>query len=182
MEKIGPTPRKALFLDRDGTIIEDRGNLGSPSQVAFFNETFSALRQAAHDYLLFIITNQQCIAEGAVSRQQVDQVNRHVVQVLKKEGVPIREVYVCPHTKEDMCGCRKPRPYFLHKARQDYQLDLSSSFVVGDHPSDVLCATSAGAQGIYVLTGHGKKHRPELAPNTLIVQGIDDAIAYILKQ
>jgi len=182
MGKIRHFSSKAIFLDRDGTIIEDRGTLGSPSQVVFFNETFTALRQVVNDYLIFIITNQQCIAEGAVSRQQVDRVNRHVCCILENEGIPIKEIYVCPHKKEDMCGCRKPQPYYLHKASQDYQIDLSSSFVIGDHPSDTLCAANAGAQGIYVLTGHGEKHRSDLASETLVVPGIDDAIANILKQ
>ena len=72
-KKICPK-RKAIFLDRDGTIIKDRGHLGSPSQVEFFNETFSSLRQAVNDYMLFIITNQQGISEGIIRREQVDQV------------------------------------------------------------------------------------------------------------
>jgi histidinol-phosphate phosphatase family protein len=174
--------RKAIFLDRDGTIIEDHGHLGSPSQVEFFDDTFQALRQAVNDYLFFIITNQQGIAEGIISREQVDRVNKHVVHVLGKESIPISDVYVCPHKKEDTCRCRKPRPYFLHKASQDYTIDLSVSFVIGDHPADVICAENAGAQGIYVLSGHGEKHRSELPDDTLVVPGIRDAIAFIMKE
>jgi D-glycero-D-manno-heptose 1,7-bisphosphate phosphatase len=180
MKKKSSPGIKAIFLDRDGTIIEDRGHLSSPSQVVFFDDTFPALRRVAGDYQLFMITNQQGISQGIVNRKQVDRVNRHVERTLEEEGISISDIYICPHTKDDACQCRKPSPFFLYKAARDYGLDLSSSFVIGDHPGDVLCATNAGAQGIYVLTGHGQKHRPELPADALILPGISDAIDFIL--
>ena len=180
-EKKSDMTRKAVFLDRDGTIIEDRGHLSSPSQAVFFDDTSSALRRLSDEYLLFIITNQQGIDEGILSPEDVSLVNSHIVDSLRKENIFITDVYVCPHGKNAGCQCRKPSPFFLRKAGNDYNIDLSRSFVIGDHPGDVECAVNASAQGIYVLTGHGRKHRPELASNTVVVEGIAEAVDYIIN-
>ena len=170
------TMRKAVFLDRDGTIIEDNGYLANPSQVVFFEDTFDALRQLQTEYMLFIITNQQGIKEGVLTAEEVDCVNQYVVDSLKNADINITAVYVCPHTKADNCMCRKPNPYFLHKAKKDYHLNLEHSFVLGDHPSDIQLAINAKANGIYVLTGHGKEHLSDLNNNGVVVSGIDEAV------
>ena len=173
--------RKAVFLDRDGTIIEDRGHLDCPSQVVFIPGAFDALRRLQEEFLLFIVTNQSGIAKRIITRQEADGVNRHVVSRLADNGVHITDVYVCPHQRENLCSCMKPRGYFLKKAALRYWLDLTRSFTIGDHPHDVELADSVGAQGIYVLTGHGNKHRPELPPETTVARDIADAAERILS-
>ena len=173
--------RKAVFLDRDGTILEDRGHLRDPSQVVFFVDTFDALRCLQDHFLLFIVTNQPGIAEGVLSQSDVNQVNAYVVSRLADAGVRITDVYVCPHRRSDACSCIKPQPYFLKKAAETYKVDLRSSFVIGDHPHDVLLARNAGARGVYVLTGHGAKHREELPEDTVVVPGIKEAANHILE-
>ncbi|MBM4043710.1 MAG: HAD family hydrolase [Planctomycetes bacterium] len=178
-----PTPsqaRPAVFLDRDGTLMEDRGHIRSPSEVIFFPDSPAALQRLGKQFLLFIVTNQPGVAEGVVTMEEVERVHAHVVAQLAQWGIHIHEVYVCPHRRSENCGCIKPRPYFLLKAAESYGLDLSRSFVVGDHPHDMDFAHSVGASGVYVLTGHGAKHRSELADPTLVVPGIRQAADWIL--
>lgn len=174
--------RPAVFLDRDGTIIEDRGDLGHPSQVVFFEAAIDSLRRLCDRFTLFIVTNQSGVAKGTLTPQAVEQVNAHVTSHLARNGVPIAATYVCPHERKSGCACIKPKPYFLKKAEADFRIDLERSFVVGDHPHDVELARNAGATGIYVLTGHGMKHRRELSPDAMIADGIREAVDMILAR
>ena len=171
----------AVFLDRDGTIIEDRGDLDDPSQVVFFPDTVSSLRRLKGHFDLFVVTNQSGVTKGTVSMQGVEKVNSYVTSYLARRGVPIVETYVCPHERVLGCHCIKPNPYFLRKAEEDFGIDLERSFVIGDHPHDVEFAINVGATGIYVLTGHGLKHKGELSQDGVIVSGIREAVDYILK-
>jgi L-threonylcarbamoyladenylate synthase len=168
--------RPAVFLDRDGTLIEDRGHLGDPAQAVFFPETAAALRRLGGQFSLFIVTNQNGIAKGFTRPDDVRRVNDHVVARLREAGVEIREVYTCPHQRSDGCVCIKPNPHFLRKAEAEHGVDLSRSFVVGDHPADVDLAANAGARGIYVLSGHGEKHRADVRVPCEIVPGISEAV------
>ena len=170
----------AVFLDRDGTIIEDRGHLRDPSDVVFFPETFEALRKLQEHFVLFIITNQPGVAKGLISRSDVNRINVHLINTLAKAGIKITDIYVCPHSRSDNCVCIKPRPYFVKKAADEYRIDLRRSFVVGDHPHDVQLAGNVGAHGIYLLTGHGRKHLPELPADTDVVDGIMQAAKKII--
>ncbi|MBE0537878.1 MAG: HAD-IIIA family hydrolase [Phycisphaerae bacterium] len=170
----------AVFLDRDGTLIEDRGHLKNPSDVVFFPETFNALRELQKHLMLFIVTNQPGVAEGVITRTDVNRVNTHVVNTLLKRKVRIRDVYVCPHRRSDQCRCIKPEPYFLKKAAASHDLDLNRSFTIGDHPHDIQLARNAGARGIYVLTGHGRNHLADLPPDTETAPGIAAAAELIL--
>jgi histidinol-phosphate phosphatase family protein len=171
----------AVFLDRDGTIIEDRGDLSDPSQVVFFRDTVSSLRCLSTHFALFIVTNQSGVAKGAISMQEVERVNRHIRSYLSARGITLLATYVCPHEHVSGCPCIKPNPYFLKKAERDFGIDLGRSFVIGDHPHDVEFARNAGASAIYVLSGHGIKHRDELARGTEVAGGIMEA-AEIIRQ
>ena len=171
----------AIFLDRDGTIIEDRGHLHSPSEVIFYSGVVQALLQLQKYFLLYIITNQSGVAKGVISRNDVDRVNEYVSTILAEEGVTITDVYVCPHGRDDRCKCIKPEPYFPKKAAKDFRIDLQRSFVIGDHPCDVQVAKNVGARGIYVLTGHGSKHVDELPEDTEMASGITEAAEKIIS-
>jgi len=107
-------------------------------------------------------------------------VNARVLSHLAEHGVTIVAVYVCPHERSDGCCCIKPNPYFLHKAAEDYGVDLQRSFTVGDHPHDVEFARAVGARGIYVRTGHGSKHLADVPPGEIVVSGIGEAADWIL--
>jgi L-threonylcarbamoyladenylate synthase len=172
--------KPAVFLDRDGTIIEDRGHLRMPSEVVFYPDTVRTLSKLQEHFLLFVVTHQPGISSGILSVAEVDRVNGHVVAELRRQGVAISGVYCCPHRREEQCACIKPRPFFLERAAGEHGVNLARSFVVGDHPHDVTLADNAGATGVYVLTGHGAKHRMELRPRTTVVPGIREAADWIL--
>lgn len=173
--------RAAVFLDRDGTIIEDRGELSDPSEVVWFEDTVASLRRLCHQFELFIVTNQSCIAKGTSSREEVDRVNAYVTSHLATHGIPIIATYVCPHERASGCQCIKPKPYFLKKAESDFAIDLGSSFAIGDHPHDVEFAQNVGATGIYVLSGHGIRHRDGVPANAIVTEGIAEAVDRILE-
>ncbi len=171
----------AIFLDRDGTIIEDNGHLRDPSDVVIFPETFKALRKIQKHFLLFIVTNQAGIADGRISLDDANRVNSSIVTAFADARIEITDVYVCPHDRSDNCDCIKPKPYFLQKAAKDYHIDLQQSFVVGDHPFDVQLAKNVGAHGIFVLTGHGNKHLAELPRDAEVASGITEAAEKIIS-
>jgi len=173
--------KAAVFLDRDGTIIEDRGHLQDPSDVVFFPETFAALKKLQDCFLLFIVTNQVGVAKGILTLSDVNRINRCVVNALAEKEIVVTDVYTCPHNRADNCPCIKPKPYFLKKAAAHYGIDLRASFTIGDHPHDIQLAQNAGAQGIYVLSGHGEKHRAEVSEGTQVVPGIKQATEKIMS-
>jgi D-glycero-D-manno-heptose 1,7-bisphosphate phosphatase len=173
--------RPAVFLDRDGTLIEDRGYLSCPSQVRFFEATVPALLRLQQRFALFIVTNQSGISLGVTTRDEVDLVNAFVAAHLADAGVRIVETYVCPHSREENCACIKPKRYFLERAVRAHGIDLPRSFAVGDHPHDVAFAADNGARGIYVLTGHGMRHRSELPAGTAVAADIGEAAEMILR-
>lgn len=173
--------RSAVFLDRDGTIIEDRGNLSHPSQVVFYDDTIPALQTLQETFDLFLVTNQSGVAKGIISIQDVERVNAYVTGHLAEFGIRIIKTYVCPHKRSDNCRCIKPKPYFLRKAEKDHRVDLKRSYVIGDHPHDAEFGKNVDANAIYLLSGHGIKHRDELDDDIVVVNGIREAVELIIK-
>jgi D-glycero-D-manno-heptose 1,7-bisphosphate phosphatase len=133
-------------------------------------------------FALFIVTNQSGVAKGTIFMEDVERVNAYVCSYLAEHGVPIAVTYVCPHERVSGCRCIKPHSYFLKEAERNFGIDLERSFAIGDHPHDVHFATRVGATGVYVLSGHGMKHREEIPANTFIADGIRDATDQILEQ
>jgi len=171
----------AIFLDRDGTIIVDNGHINILSNIEFYAYTFKALRNLQEHFLLFIITNQPGVSKRLISENEVKEVNRHIVGELRTRGITIFDVFYCPHKSEENCECKKPKPYFIHHAAKLYNLDLTRSFMVGDHPSDIQCGINAGVTPIYLLSGHGRKHRDELNANLKICKDLSEASKYIVS-
>jgi D-glycero-D-manno-heptose 1,7-bisphosphate phosphatase len=171
----------AIFLDRDGTIIEDNGYISNTSDVIFYPHIFKALELLQKHFLLFIITNQSGISKGLISESDVQGVNTFITETLKAKGIAIFDTFYCPHKNEDNCNCKKPKPYFIKKAAQLYNVDLTSSFIIGDHPSDVECGINAGVTPIYLLSGHGKKHQDELCFNSKVCKDLSYASKFIMS-
>ena len=119
--------RPAVFLDRDGTLIEDRGHLSSPDEVRFFSATIGALERLREGFLFFLVTNQPGVAEGLLTLEQVERVNAHVVSALAEAGLTITATYVCPHRRGDGCHCIKPNPHSLHQAVRGERVRSSGS-------------------------------------------------------
>lgn len=171
----------AIFLDRDGTIIDDAGHIKNPADVVFYPYTVDSLKMLQQDHQLFIITNQSGIAKGLVSEKEVQEVNRYILDYLRSNDIVITELFYCPHKTEDMCQCKKPSPYFIFEAERLYDIDLSRSYIIGDHPSDAECGINAGIKPFYLLTGHGRKHLHELTPGIQIFENLFDCTKAIIK-
>ena len=174
------TTNKAVFLDRDGNMIEDVGYLTDPGQLRLYSWTAPALRRLQQAYKLFVVTNQSGVASGELTMEQVDRVNQALNAQLAQQGVTIEAWYVCPHTRAQGCDCIKPKPYFLEKAAADYHLDLRRSFSIGDHGHDVATAEAVGGFGLYVLTGHGGRGLQALPSDKLVFHNLADAADWIL--
>jgi D-glycero-D-manno-heptose 1,7-bisphosphate phosphatase len=171
----------AIFLDRDGTIIEDNGYIDNTSNVEFFAYTFESLELLQKKFNLFIITNQSGVSKGLISETAVQNINNYITETLKANEITISDTFYCPHKKDDNCNCMKPKPYFINKAAQMYNIDLPKSFIIGDHPTDIECGINAGVTPIYLLTGHGLKHKDELNLNPRIFNNLFDASKYIIS-
>ena len=172
----------AVFLDRDGTIIEDNEYISNTSDVNFFPYTFKVLKLLQKHFLLFVITNQSGISKGLTSESDVQKVNKYITDTLRTKGITIFDTFYCPHKNEDNCNCMKPKPHLLNKAAQLYNVDLTRSFIIGDHPSDVECGINAGVTPIYLLSGHGNKHKNELLFNSKVCNNLSDASKFIMSK
>lgn len=174
--------KKAIFLDRDGTINEDVGYFCSIEQFQFIPKALDALKLLQKNFYLFIVTNQSGVARKVFSEKDLISFNRQIENLLLEKGISIKKTYYCPHIPEDGCHCHKPSPYFLREAAKEYDIDLEQSFVIGDHPHDIEMAQVAGVHSVYVLTGHGNKHRNELSMMpSQIVNNIFEAALWIIR-
>lgn len=173
---------KAIFLDRDGTLNMDEGYTYKTQELRFFPDVFRALNLLKNDFIFIIITNQAGIGRGYYTEEDMHKFNERLLDELSKEKIKVEGVYFCPHTPEDNCSCRKPNPSSINKAKQKYGIDVKSSWVIGDHPNDVLLAKNAGCRSVYVLTGHGKKHFDELKDRPdFIAENLLRAAEHIVK-
>jgi D-glycero-D-manno-heptose 1,7-bisphosphate phosphatase len=154
----------AVFLDRDGTLVEEVGYLDRLERLQLFPYTTEALRILARaGFRLVVITNQAGVARGYFDEGFVQRANQHLVDRLADAGVTVDGVYFCPHHPDGTveryrvaCECRKPNPGMLRAAERDLAIDLSRSWVVGDRWLDVALAAGVGARGILVRTGYGE--------------------------
>jgi D-glycero-D-manno-heptose 1,7-bisphosphate phosphatase len=147
--------RPAVFLDRDGTLIEDVGYPRDPETVRLLEgavEALVALRRAG--YALVVVSNQSGIGRGIVKQEQAEAVHERFVEELRAHGVELDDVRYCPHTPEDACDCRKPAAGLLLASADELGIDLARSFMVGDNPTDVDAGRAAGCRTV-LLGGEG---------------------------
>jgi D-glycero-D-manno-heptose 1,7-bisphosphate phosphatase len=153
---------RAVFLDRDGVLIEDVDLLTQSAQVRPLPGAAAALRRLKDaGFLLLVVSNQAVVARGLATESEVDAINAEISQRLQGQGAPALDAfYFCPHhpkaTLESYrkdCLCRKPRPGMLRAAASDFHLDLARSFMVGDRMTDIAAGAAAGCRTILVHTG-----------------------------
>jgi D-glycero-D-manno-heptose 1,7-bisphosphate phosphatase len=146
--------QKAVFLDRDGVINSDEGHYYIYKIEDFkINEgVIPSLKKISEaGYILFIVTNQGGIAKGVYSEDDVKMVHDHLLSLLEKENIHIKQIYFCPHHESvAKCDCRKPNPYFIKKAILDYNIDPTKSYLIGDSLRDIQAAEAAGIKGIKI--------------------------------
>lgn len=156
--------RPAIFLDRDGTILDYVPYLSSPEQVKLIEGAATALAElAAAGYLLIIVSNQSGIGRGYYSESDLTAVTNELESALAVHGVSINLMLHCPHTPADSCDCRKPLPGMALTAGKHLNIDLANSFVVGDNCSDMGFGRSIGATTILVKTGLGEQQMESCA-------------------
>lgn len=144
------------MLDRDGTIIVERNYLSDASQVELIEGVAAALRELRLMGLgLVVITNQSAIGRGLFDRARLDLIHQRLNELLEAERVHLDGIYSCPHTPEDDCSCRKPRPGLIELAAKDLDFDPQGSFVVGDKLCDIEMGQRVGATTLLVRTGYG---------------------------
>jgi D-glycero-D-manno-heptose 1,7-bisphosphate phosphatase len=174
--------RPAIFLDRDGVLIENRDDyVKSIAEVAFIPGALEALARLAHSpYLIVIATNQSAIGRGLLAQATAEAINTYIVEQLTRIGGRVDGVYICPHRPEDECPCRKPAPGMLLDAARDLGIDLANSVLIGDALSDILAAQAAGVTPILVRTGRGQTQQHALAragsDHILVVPNVAAAI------
>jgi len=153
--------KRAVFLDRDGTLNREVGYIGDPADLELVPGAPAALeRLAAAGFALVVVTNQSAIGRGLYTRAQVDAVHARLEAGLAAAGVRLDGIFVCPHAPDADCDCRKPAPGLFLQARDALGIDLAASWMVGDTVKDMAAARAAGVRPVYVMTGWGERDRP----------------------
>ncbi|MFH1422784.1 MAG: HAD-IIIA family hydrolase [Planctomycetota bacterium] len=156
---------KAVFLDRDGTIIRDKNYLSSPEDTELYSGVTEALKLLkSAGFLLIVCTNQSGMARGLFSEEDYYAVEKRLGKLLAAHGVVIDKTYCCPHLPDGTvkryavkCRCRKPEKGMFLAAQKEFNIDFKSSYAIGDSPRDLIPAKELGAATILVLTGKGKR-------------------------
>jgi len=149
--------RRAVFLDRDGTITEEVGYLNHISRYRLLDAVAAAIRRLNEAQIPVVVaTNQSGVARGYFPASLVGQVHELLITDLAEEGAHLDGVYYCPHVAADDCACRKPKTGMLDQAAAELQLDLRRSYVVGDRSADIALAHRAGCRSVLVRTGYGE--------------------------
>lgn len=178
--------RRAIFIDRDGTLIADRDYLHKPEEVEFFPQAIESLRRAVDSGLAIVmVTNQSGVGRGYFTMDDVEKVHRHIAQELASAYVTLLAIYVAPEAPDAPSRGRKPSPQFLFDARDEHEIDLSRSYMVGDKMIDLECGWNAGVRkSILVRTGYGakveKKEAAKLGP-ALVVDHLSQAVDWIIE-
>jgi D-glycero-D-manno-heptose 1,7-bisphosphate phosphatase len=182
---------RAVFLDRDGTLIEEVGYLDRVDRLQVFPETIDALRVLQRAGLrLIIATNQSGIGQGLFTEAFVRGLHEHLTERLARGGVTLDAIYYCPHHPEakiaayrTVCECRKPAPGLLQQAARDFDLDLAQSYMIGDRWRDLRAGQALGTAGVLVRTGYGETEAltpPEGGGADVVVDNMAAAASWIL--
>lgn len=182
--------KRAVFLDRDGTLNVEKKYLIDPAEFEFIPGVQFALKRLRNaGFLLVVVTNQSGVARGRFGLDDVAKLHEHIRRLLREYSVVIDRFEICPHhpkqgTGEYLvdCDCRKGKPGMLLKAAQDLQIDLTRSFMVGDKLSDIEAGESAGCTSYLVLTGYGKGYQHKVGQHTRIFHDLPAVVEDIIKR
>lgn len=186
--------KRAVFLDRDGTINKDVGYPNSFDLIEIFPYSFDAIKKINDARLLaVIVTNQSGVGRGLIDIENLHDIHQNLKEAFTKHGARIDGIYFCPHypssplTEYDKdCQCRKPFPGMALQAASDLDIDLEHSYMVGDKAEDVLFGLNIKAHPILVLTGFGKKTLLHLKEKGIkpayVASNLMDAVDWILKK
>lgn len=185
LNKSGPADgRPAVFLDRDGVLVEEVGFIRDPVDLKVLPGVAQALRSLAPSFRLVVITNQSGIARGIYNEEDLLAIHQELSRRLAQEGASVEAFYYCPHYPDGSvpaysvdCECRKPKPGMFRQASSDLGIPFSGSYMIGDTTRDVIAGLDAGAKGIIL----GEKR--DGCPDSAIVAGsLLEAAKFILDQ
>jgi D-glycero-D-manno-heptose 1,7-bisphosphate phosphatase len=178
--------RRAVFMDRDGTISEEVGYINHPSRFRLFPYAKEAIKLLNDNgWLAVVITNQAGVARGYFPEAMIETVHQHLEEELRSEGARVDGIYYCAHHpsvgeppyRQD-CDCRKPKPGLINQAAKDLDIELEQSWMIGDRYSDIELAHNAGVRAALVLSGYGRgewenqrdewKYQPDLIADDLL--------------
>ena len=187
--------RRAVFLDRDGTVNEEVGYICDPALFRLYEYAAEAVRllnQAG--WLAVVVTSQAGIARGMFNESFLTQIHEQMKTELADAGATIDAIYYCPHHPTEgespyrqECDCRKPKPGMLTKAAAELNVDLAASVVIGDRFRDLGMAQAVGARGVLVLTGYGREELENDSANwpqqpDHIAENLLEAVRWVIKQ
>ena len=176
--------KRALFLDRDGTLNIDPGYISDPKLVTLFPDVPTALKKAKDaGFLLIVVSNQSGIARGLIEAENLPKIHERFNEILWKEAkVKIDAFQICPHHPDDACECRKPKTKLLLDAAKQFQIDLKNSFMIGDSRVDIEAGKAAGCKTILVRTGRGSEEEEVIAQTAAhVVDNLPEAVNLILN-
>jgi D-glycero-D-manno-heptose 1,7-bisphosphate phosphatase len=185
-------PRFVLWIDRDGTLVDDPGYLDDPELLRLLPGAARALaRLNAAGALTVLVSNQSGIARGLMSRATVDRIHDALKSQLARDAARLDHIEICPHLPSELlppdsvgCDCRKPLPGMVLRARSELKLEAwtGPEFVVGDKSADMLLARAVGAYAVLVRTGDGRRAEAELATRAVdhVADDLDGAADWIL--
>ena len=179
-----PAGRRAIFMDRDGTLIVDKDYLHKPEEVEFVEGAIAALKRAADaGFAIVMVTNQSGVGRGYFTLEDVATVHEYIAREMSAQQVRMLQIYVAPEAPDAPSRGRKPSPQFLFDARDSYGIDLSRSYMIGDKLIDLECGWNAGVRrSILVRTGYGagveEKDREKLR-NAFVADDLGAAIDWI---
>jgi len=178
--------KRAVFLDRDGTLIVEKEYLHRPEQVEIFPGVGAALKRLLDEgFTLFMVSNQSGVGRGYFTMGDVETVHRHLTAGLARDGVRFEKIYVAPEAPDQPSRGRKPSPQFLFDARDEFGMDLGGSFMIGDKLIDLECGWNAGVKkSLLVRTGYGAGVEREAAgklTHAVVVDDVPAAVEWILR-
>lgn len=181
---------KAVFLDRDGTLIVERGYITVPEGVELIPGAAAAvarLREAG--WKVLVVTNQGCVAKGLITEDELGLIHLRMVSMLAEAGAELDGVYYCPHHPDGdqisysvECDCRKPRPGLLERAAGEHGVELSESVMIGDTLRDLEAGRAVGARSVLVLTGKGPQTAAEEHGADHVAPDLAAAVDWLLKK
>ncbi len=149
--------KRAIFLDRDGVIVEDSGYISSPGELVLFPDVIPVLKKLQHFFRLLVVTNQSGVARGYFTEEDLFAINERIILMLADYGVGLDAIYYCPHHPEVgkdeyriECECRKPKPGLLRLAAEEFGIELAKSFLIGDKDIDIQAGHAIGIKTIRI--------------------------------
>lgn len=179
--------RRAVFLDRDGTISEEMGYANHLSRFIVFPYAAAAIRRLNEAGLaVIVVTNQSGVARRFFPESLIEEIHAKMKAELAAGGAHVDGIYYCPHIRDDNCNCRKPLPGMLERAANEHNLEVKGSALVSDRYDDVSMAQTAGCRGILVLSGYGRgeyewhRHEWPRQPDS-VVENLAEAVDLICE-